>query len=186
MKAGEKIGENATKIRHGNMRKVEVIEKVSDSLILNTVQQDECQSREQALLKLYLRLRPGNPTNIKKANSFFEEKFFDKNRYRIGKVGRFRINRKLKAKTEKKHMTITCDDFIKAIQYIGMLRNNQGQIDDIDHLGNRRLRNIDEMIGDECRKGLLRMRKTVQERMCMKGYGDKVIRIVDLVNSKSR
>ncbi len=164
---------------------IEVIEQVRDTLILNTVAEDDCQSHEQALLKFYIRLRPGNPPNPEKAKAFFEEKFFDANRYRLGKVGRFRLNRKFEQSVDENEMTLRPEDFLNTMKYVMALRNNEGKIDDIDHLGNRRLRTIDELAGDEIRKGLLKLRKTVQERMSLKREADESLRIADLVNSKS-
>ena len=164
---------------------VEVIEDARDTLILNTLAEDDCQSHEQALLKFYMRLRPGNPPNKEKAKTFFAEKFFDSNRYRLGKVGRFRINRKFNQNINENEMTLRPEDFLNTMKYITGLRNNEGHVDDIDHLGNRRLRTIDELAADEIRKGLLKLRRTVQERMSMKRDVEQTLRIADLVNSKS-
>jgi len=132
-----------------------------------------------------MRLRPGNPPNKEKAKTFFAEKFFDSNRYRLGKVGRFRINRKFDQNIDENEMTLRPEDFLNTMKYITGLRNNEGHIDDIDHLGNRRLRTIDELAADEIRKGLLKLRRTVQERMSMKRDAEQTLRIADLVNSKS-
>ena len=164
---------------------VEVIEDVRDTLILNTLGEDDCESHEQALLKFYMRLRPGNPPNKDKAKTFFAEKFFDSNRYRLGRVGRFRINRTFDQSVDESEMTLRPEDFYKTMKYIMALRNNEGEVDDIDHLGNRRLRTIEELAADEIRKGLLKLRRTVQERMSMKRDGEQTLRIADLVNSKS-
>ncbi|MHC4507363.1 MAG: DNA-directed RNA polymerase subunit beta [Planctomycetota bacterium] len=164
---------------------LEVIENVRDTIILNTLAEDDCPSHEQALLKFYVRLRPGNPPNEEKARLFFAEKFFDSNRYRLGKVGRFRINRKFDQAVDEKEMTLRPEDFLNTMKYIVALRNNEGEVDDIDHLGNRRLRTIDELAADEVRKGLLKLRRTVQERMSMKRDSEEALRIADLVNSKS-
>jgi len=164
---------------------IEVIETARDTLILNTLAEDDCQSHEQSLLKFYMRLRPGNPPNKEKAKTFFAEKFFDSNRYRLGKVGRFRINRKFDQNIDENEMTLRPEDFLNTMKYIMGLRNNEGHVDDIDHLGNRRLRTIDELAADEIRKGLLKLRRTVQERMSMKREVEQTLRIADLVNSKS-
>ena len=164
---------------------IEVIENPRDTLILNTLAEDDCQSHEQALLKFYMRLRPGNPPNKEKAKTFFAEKFFDSNRYRLGRVGRFRINRKFEQNVDENEMTLRPEDFLNTMKYITGLRNNEGHVDDIDHLGNRRLRTIDELAADEIRKGLLKLRRTVQERMSMKRDAEQTLRIADLVNSKS-
>ncbi|UCG47186.1 MAG: DNA-directed RNA polymerase subunit beta [Phycisphaerales bacterium] len=164
---------------------IEVIDGVRDAIILNTLAEDDCQSHEQALLKFYMRLRPGNPPNEEKAKAFFAEKFFDSNRYRLGRVGRFRLNRKFEQTVDEDEMTLRPEDFLNTMKYIMALRNNEGEVDDIDHLGNRRLRTIDELAADEIRKGLLKLRKTVQERMSIKRDSEEPLRIADLVNSKS-
>jgi DNA-directed RNA polymerase subunit beta len=185
VKAGSQIGDKVSIIQESGIKKVEITDEVRDALILNTLAEDDCQNHEQALLKFYMRLRPGNPPNQEKAKAFFSEKFFDSNRYRLGKVGRFRLNRKFNQTVDEDEMTIRPEDFLNAVKYIVALRNNQGEIDDIDHLGNRRLRTIDELAADEIRKGLLKLRKTVQERMSIKGQSEEPLRIGDLVNSKS-
>ncbi|MHC4616231.1 MAG: DNA-directed RNA polymerase subunit beta [Planctomycetota bacterium] len=185
VKAGRLIGDKVSLIQQSRMKRIEVVEQPRDTLVLNTLAEDDCQSHEQALLKFYVRLRPGNPPNLEKAKTFFSEKFCDENRYRLGKVGRFRLNRKFEQSGDEKEMTLRPEDFLNAMKYIIALRNNEGTVDDIDHLGNRRLRTIDELAGDEIRKGLLKLRKTVQERMSIRRDTEEPLRIADLVNSKS-
>ena len=185
--AGTQIGDRISLVQQSNIKKVEVIEVVRDPILLNTVAEDDCQSHEQALLKFYMRLRPGNPPSEEKAKTFFQEKFFDSNRYRLGRVGRFRLNRKFEQAVDENEMTLRPEDFLNTMRYIVALRNNEGEVDDIDHLGNRRLRTIEELAGEEIRKGLLKLRKTIQERMAFKPRTDDAepMRIADLVNSKS-
>ena len=185
VEAGTQIGDRVSLVQQSKIKKVEVVEDVRDPIILNTLAEDDCQSHEQALLKFYMRLRPGNPPSEEKAKTFFEEKFFDSNRYRLGQVGRFRLNRKFEQAVNEGEMTLRSEDFLNTMKYIVALRNNEGEVDDIDHLGNRRLRTIEELAGDEIRKGLLKLRKTIQERMTFKPGTDEPIRIADLVNSKS-
>ena len=187
VKAGAQIGDKVSLIQQSEIKRIEVVEGTCDALVFNTLAEDDCKSHEQALLKFYVRLRPGNPANQEKANQFFNEKFFDVNRYRLGKVGRFRLNRKFGQNVGLTEMTLRAEDFINAVNYIIGLRNNKGEVDDIDHLGNRRLRTIDELAGGEIRKGLLKLRKTVQERMSTMKEGEQPLRlrIADLVNSKS-
>ncbi|MHC4123823.1 MAG: DNA-directed RNA polymerase subunit beta, partial [Planctomycetota bacterium] len=185
LKAGTQIGDRASLIKQSGIKEVEVVVKVSDAIILNTLADDDCESHEHALLKFYMRLRPGNPPNQEKAGIFFKEKFFDINRYRLGKVGRFRLNRKFGQDISETEMTLRAEDFLNTMKYVISLRNNEGEVDDIDHLGNRRLRTINELSGDEIRKGLLKLRKTVQERMSTRRDAEDVIRVADLVNSKS-
>jgi DNA-directed RNA polymerase subunit beta len=184
VEAGTQIGDRIGQIERSAIKKLEVIVKVADPLVLNTLAEDDCESHDEALLKLYSRLRPGNPPNVEKARTLFNEKFYDGDRYRLGRVGRFRLNRKFKQTVAENEMTLRPEDFLNTMKYIVGLRNSQGVIDDIDHLGNRRLRTIDELAADEIRKGLLKLRRTVQERMSMKDPKE-IERIADLVNSKS-
>jgi len=184
-KVAKKSKKKVKKSKKKSAAEIEVIEVARDTMILTTLGEDDCESHEQALLKFYMRLRPGNPPNAEKAKAFFAEKFFDSNRYRLGKVGRFRLNRKFGQSVSEDEMTLRPEDFLNTMKYITGLRNNEGAVDDIDHLGNRRLRTIDELAADEIRKGLLKLRKTVQERMSMKRDAEEAPRIADLVNSKS-
>jgi DNA-directed RNA polymerase subunit beta len=182
--AGGQIGEALTKVVSSPAKKLEVIEKVSDPLILNTLMEDASDSHENALLRIYMRLRPGNPPQLDKAKTLFKEKFYDDNRYRLGKVGRFRINRKFRQGVDEAEMTLRPEDFANTLRYILRLRRGEGVVDDIDHLGNRRLRTIDELATDELRKGFLKLRRTVQERMSLKDPTE-LTKIAELVNSKS-
>ncbi|MEE9311381.1 MAG: DNA-directed RNA polymerase subunit beta, partial [Planctomycetota bacterium] len=146
---------------------VEVIKDVSDPLILNSLQEDPTTDQEEALERIYLRLRPGNPVNKEKAANLFEEKFYDDTRYRLGRVGRFRLNRKFDMKVDEKQQSLLPDDVKCAIDYVLSLRSpgSGATVDDIDHLGNRRVKTIDELVCDELRKGFLKLKKNVQERM---------------------
>ena len=185
VEAGQKITKNAAElICTAGIKKVEVMSPPSSALITNSLAEDVTSSHEEALLRIYQRLRPGNPPQLEKARTLFQEKFYDVNRYRLGRVGRFRINRKLQLNVSEKEMTLRPDDLISAIKYLLSLFVSSGaQIDDIDHLGNRRLRTIDELASDELRKGFLKLRRTVQERMSLKDQEDMTPR--SLVNPKS-
>jgi len=157
---------------------------VTDPLIMNTLAEDKADSHKSALLKIYARLRPGNPPQEDKAKTLFQEKFFDENRYRLGRVGRFRINRKFDQNVPETVMTLRSEDLVNSLKYMFKLRSGEGYVDDIDHLGNRRLRTIDELASEELRKGFLKLRRTVQERMSLKDPNE-LGRIAELVNSKS-
>ncbi len=186
VEAGNKITKNTAEIVCScGVKKCEVIVPPKTPLIFNALQDDPTSSHEEALLRIYQRLRPGNPPALEKARNLFLEKFSDTNRYRLGRVGRFRINRKLKLKVSDKEMTLRPDDLIAAIAYLLMLADHEGgaDIDDIDHLGNRRLRTIDELACEELRKGFLKLRRTVQERMSLKDSEDMTPR--SLINPKS-
>ncbi len=185
VESGGQISDKVSVIQQSELKKVEVITEARDTIVLNTLAEDDCETHEQALLKFYVRLRPGNPPNQEKAGVFFAEKFFDANRYRLGKVGRFRLNRKFGQEVAEDEMTLRAEDFLNTMKYMLALRNNEGEIDDIDHLGNRRLRTIDELAADEIRKGLLKLRRTAQERMSIKRDAEETPRVADLINSKS-
>ncbi len=162
---------------------VKVLGQNRDPLILQSLQEDPTDDHESALLRIYQRLRPGNPAQLEKARELFNEKFFDTNRYRLGRVGRFRINRKFDQNVPEDRMTLDPIDYVNAIRYILNLRKGVGHVDDIDHLGNRRLRTIDELAADELRKGFLKLRRTVQDRMSLKEADDMTPR--SLINPKS-
>ena len=186
VEAGQKITKNAAEtICTAGVNKVEVIPAPKSSLIFNSLADDATSSHEEALLRIYQRLRPGNPPQLEKAKTLFDEKFYDVNRYRLGRVGRFRINRKLKLGVSEKEMTLRPEDLIASIAYLLKLSESAdgAEIDDIDHLGNRRLRTIDELASDELRKGFLKLRRTVQERMSLKDAADMTPR--SLINPKS-
>jgi DNA-directed RNA polymerase subunit beta len=151
----------------GKDRIIRIIPEVRDPLILNTLKEDLSKSHEDALIRIYQRLRPGNPAQLSKAKELFHEKFFNSNKYRLGRVGRFRINRKFSQTIPETELTLHKEDLINSIQYIMKLRANEGEIDDIDHLGNRRVRTIEELAGEELRKGFLKLKRTVQERMSL-------------------
>ncbi|MBU4398897.1 MAG: DNA-directed RNA polymerase subunit beta, partial [Planctomycetes bacterium] len=192
-RAGEIIVECAQKITKNlaetictsGLKQLELMDDPKNPLLLNALADDNTASHEEALLRIYQRLRPGNPPQLEKARILFHEKFYDTNRYRLGRVGRFRINRKLGLNIDESEMTLRPDDLISAIKYIVQLRAGEpgAEIDDIDHLGNRRLRTIDELASDELRKGFLKLRRTVQERMSLKDLEDMTPR--SLVNPKS-
>jgi DNA-directed RNA polymerase subunit beta len=182
-----------------SLKKVRVIQNPSDVLILNTVAEEKLEQFEAetrvraALLKVYSKLRPGNPPQVEKAKQLFTEKFFDENRYRLGRVGRFRINRKFDLNVPEDMMFLrarTSCASSSTCWTCGPTAPTQdgpsggGQVDDIDHLGNRRLRTLDELAVEELRKGFLKLRRTVQERMSVKDP-DELAKIADLVNSKS-
>ena len=149
----------------GKDRVVRILSDVPDPLILQTLKDDLSKNHEDALIRIYQRLRPGNPAQIAKAKELFHEKFFNASKYRLGRVGRFRINRKFDQNVPETEMTLHKEDVINSIQYILELRSGVGEVDDIDHLGNRRVRTIEELAGEELRKGFLKLKRTVQERM---------------------
>ncbi|MEM9369202.1 MAG: DNA-directed RNA polymerase subunit beta, partial [Planctomycetota bacterium] len=186
VEAGYKVtSELAETICGAGVKSVDAMDVPKVPLIFNTLAEDNTASHEEALLRIYQRLRPGNPPQLEKARTLFQEKFYDDNRYRLGKVGRFRLNRKLDLNVEESVMTLRPEDMIESIRYLIDLFDPESpaEIDDIDHLGNRRLRTIDELASEELRKGFLKLRRTVQERMSVKDAQDMSPR--SLINPKS-
>jgi len=184
LQSGQGIPESLVEtLVSSSLREVEVLKDVEDPLILNTLAEDPTDSHEAALLRIYRRLHPGSPPQIEKAKQFFQEKFFDTNRYRLGNVGRFRLNRKFEQNVPEDDMKIRPEDIVNALRYILKLRAGKGEIDDIDHLGNRRVRTIEELASDELRKGFLKLKRTVQERMSIKDVENMSPR--SLINSRT-
>ncbi|MBE6426988.1 MAG: DNA-directed RNA polymerase subunit beta [Planctomycetaceae bacterium] len=187
VESGQKITNNqAEEIRTSGLKEIEVMPYDSkNSLFMNTLAEDPSQSYEEALLRIYQRMRPGNPPQLDKAKKLFDEKFFDVNRYRLGRVGRFRMNRKFGLNVSEDVLTLQPEDLISAMKaMLGLYKGDpEYQVDDIDHLGNRRLRTIDELAADEIRKGFAKLRRTVTERMGVKDINEMEPRT--LVNQKS-
>ncbi|MDO5552690.1 MAG: DNA-directed RNA polymerase subunit beta [Planctomycetia bacterium] len=157
----------AEEICTAGIKSVEVMDGQRNKLLLNSLEEDKTKSHEEALMLIYKRLRPGNPPQLDKAKDLFREKFYDTNRYRLGRVGRFRMNRKLGMNVDLNEMVLNADDLVQAVLYLNRLwaGDTTVSVDDIDHLGNRRLRTIDELAADELRKGFLKLRRTAQDRL---------------------
>ena len=182
--AGETItDEQAQQLAEAGVTELEVVSGSPDMLVINTILDDKASDHRQAVKDLYGRLRPGTPFNFEKAKEMLWEKFYDPNRYRLGEVGRFRMNRKFNQNIPLEHQTLRPEDVIQAIKYVLKLRSGQGFVDDIDHLGNRRVRTIGELAEDEIRKGFLKMRRTVEERLNLKDPDEFTPR--SLINSKT-
>jgi DNA-directed RNA polymerase subunit beta len=177
----------AIEIAAGDLSEVEVIDADVadlDMLIINSLHEDPAvKSHEEALLKIYSRLRPGNPPQLDKARDLFHEKFFDVQRYRLGRVGRFRLNRKFDQDIGEDVQVLQPEDIVNSVKYLLDLRADKGEIDDIDNLGNRRVRTIAELAGEEFRKGLLKLRRTAQERMNLEN--PETVSPRTLINSKT-
>jgi len=144
----------------------DIIERFGDNQFLrNTLERDSTQSQEEGLVEIYKRLRPGEPPTIESARALLEGLFFDPRRYDLGQVGRYKLNKKLKLDESHDSRCLTPEDIIAVIDYFFKLMNGEGTVDDIDHLGNRRLRSVGELLQNQFRIGLARMERVVRERM---------------------
>ncbi|HUQ16500.1 MAG TPA: DNA-directed RNA polymerase subunit beta [Candidatus Saccharimonadales bacterium] len=133
--------------------------------IASTLDKDPAQNTNEGLVEVYKRLRPGDPPTIDNARNLVQSLFFNFRRYDLAKVGRYKLNRKLGLDLEMSQRTLTNDDLVKIVARIVELNNGKGKADDIDHLGNRRVRAVGELIQGQFRVGLLRMERVVRERM---------------------
>ncbi|ABV78695.1 DNA-directed RNA polymerase subunit beta [Rickettsia bellii OSU 85-389] len=159
-----------------------VINPQSGPYIRNTLFSDKNQDRESALFDIFRVLRPGEPANIEAAESLFYNLFFDPERYDLSEVGRIKMNSRLELNISDETTVLTTDDIKNILRVLVELKDRKGIIDDIDHLGNRRVRSVGELIENQFRIGLVRMEKSVVERM---SAGDiDTVMPHDLVNSK--
>ncbi len=146
----------------------EIIELLGDhEVIHDTLEKDNTENKEEALIELYKKLRPGEPPTIESANNLINSMFFDPKRYDLAEVGRYKINKKLGLDIDPSKRTLDKKDIIATVKYIVKLIDNEpdAQIDDIDHLGNRRLKTVGELLQNQFRIGLSRMERVVRERM---------------------
>ena len=133
--------------------------------IRNTLAIDRCRSREDALLEIYRVLRPGEPPTLETAEALFHSLFFDPERYDLSPVGRVKINMRLGFETEDSLRVLRTEDVVATVRTLIDIKDGRGEIDDIDHLGNRRVRSVGELMENQFRIGLLRMERAVRERM---------------------
>ncbi len=156
---------------------------LENKLIKNTLRKDNCHNEEEALTRIYQALRNGDPPSIEIARDFIDKLFFNPKRYDLGKVGRFKINQRLNLGISEETTTLTQEDFIAVISYLVALSEGQGEIDDIDHLGNRRIRSVCELVANQISLGLNRMARLIKERMSLQN--NEGLKIDDLVNSRT-
>ncbi|RJP35316.1 MAG: DNA-directed RNA polymerase subunit beta [Candidatus Omnitrophota bacterium] len=135
------------------------------NVIRNTLLKDNTNDKDSALAEIYQTLRPGEPPALKNAQTLFENLFLRPRRYDLSRVGRYRMNKKLGINIDIDNVTLTPDDIVAVIRYILKLNHGEGTSDDIDHLGNRRVRTIGELLENQIRAGLTRMERTIREKM---------------------
>src|SRR5262249_30660741 len=129
----------------------------------NTMLQDKISSPDEAIVEIYKRLRPGDPPTRETARTFFDNLFFNKDRYDLSKVGRLKLNHKLRLNAPLEQGTLRAEDILEVVRYLIDLKNGNGQVDDIDHLGNRRVRAVGELVENQYRIGLVRMERAIKE-----------------------
>jgi len=132
-----------------------------------TLDKDTTTTTEEALIEVYKRLRPGDPASASGGRTLLESRFFDEKRYDLGKVGRYKMNKKLGLSIPDTVKVLTLQDVVASIDYLVNLHYDDGAIDDIDHLGNRRIRSVGELIQNQFRVGLTRLERIVKERMTL-------------------
>lgn len=137
----------------------------ADASFRNTLVSDRITSQDEAILEIYKRLRPGDPPTIEPAKVLFDNLFFNPDRYDLSTVGRLKLNERLGLDLALEQRTLTKDDILKTVSYLLKLKNGQGEIDDIDHLGNRRVRAVGELLENQYRIGLLRIERAIRERL---------------------
>jgi DNA-directed RNA polymerase subunit beta len=153
-------------------------------LIKNTLLKDPTHSEGEALEQIYTLLRPGEAPNLETARQALERLFFHPKRYDLGRVGRYKINQRLKLHVAKDHTVLMEEDFIAIIRYLIELREGRGYTDDIDHLGNRRVRSVGELIANQFSVGLSRMARLIKERMSINNDPERIT-LDDLVNART-
>ncbi|MCK4622486.1 MAG: DNA-directed RNA polymerase subunit beta [Desulfuromonadales bacterium] len=152
------------------------------SYLSDTLKIDKVETAEDAIIEIFRRLRPGDPPTVKTATNLFESLFFNADRYDISAVGRLKLNHKLGLDNPLELSTLTKEDILEVVRYLIDLRNGKGTIDDIDHLGNRRVRAVGELLENQYRVGLVRMERAIKERMSLQDVDSLMPH--DLVNSK--
>jgi DNA-directed RNA polymerase subunit beta len=153
------------------------------AIIYNTLQKDPCNSEKEAVLHIYRQLRNAEPPDDATARDVIDKLFFSEKRYDLGEVGRYRINKKLNLNIEMNVQVLTKEDIIEIIKYLIKLVNSKTDVDDIDHLSNRRVRTVGEQMYNQFGVGLARMARTIRERMNVRD--NEVFTPIDLINSKT-
>jgi len=167
--AGEQLTtQSIDKLMNSSLKEITLIrqdEIEKDSTLVDTCRLDNTITIEDAYREVYTRVRPGDPATDATTRNFFQRMFFEASRYDFAPVGRYKINRKLGLDIDQETKTLTKEDVVATLQYLVKLRNGEGVLDDIDHLGNRRVRAVGELLSNQVRIGLVRMERTIRERM---------------------
>ena len=178
--------EHVEALKKARFKKLKVLaapEGSDPGVMENTLNKDPSEDEEEALTRIYNLLRPGDPPNIETARGLLERLFFNPKRYNLGDVGRYRINSRLDVGIPFESTILHVEDFTAIIRYLLLLRVGQGNTDDIDHLGNRRVRLVGELLANQFSIGLTRMSRTIRERMSLRD--DEQLTPHDLVNART-
>ena len=194
LEPGTELGSDEIRLlQRAGIEAVQVYRSASDGrggrpgespIVKNTIRKDPTKSEEDALNAIYSLLRPGEAPNVATARAALERVFFDPRRYDLGRVGRYKINQRLSLDIPQTETVLTREDFVSILGYLIELNDGRGRVDDIDHLGNRRVRTVGELIANQFSVGLSRMARLVKERMSISTDVDK-INIDDLVNART-
>jgi len=175
------------KIRKAEINKVNVFVasgRAESTLIKNTLAKDPTHSEKESLSQIYALLRPGDAPDAQTAKQALERLFFSPKRYDLGRVGRYKINQRLGMNMPADYTVLSKEDFVEIVRYLVELHEGRGHVDDIDHLGNRRIRSVGELIANQFSVGLSRMARLVKERMSINTDPEK-ISLDDLVNART-
>ncbi len=177
--------ETYTKLKSRGIKKVEVLyteDLLGGGSLRLTLSQDKLGGPDEAIVEIYRRLRPGDPPTMETATAFFNNLFFNPERYDLSRVGRLKLNHKLKLDLPLEQGTLRREDILEVVRYLLDLKEGRGQIDDIDHLGNRRVRAVGELVENQFRIGLVRMERAIKERMSLQDI--ETLMPQELVNYK--
>ncbi len=167
------------------VNKIRVVDTtVDDGIVIKCLKKDPSKNEEEALKDIYRRLRPGDPPTAANARALIKRLFFDAKRYDLGRVGRYKINQKLGIKGGDSRI-LTKEDLVAATKYLLRLKKGEGTLDDIDHLGSRRIRTVGELLANQCRVGLARTERLVKERMTLFDQSLESMSPQKLINPKA-
>jgi DNA-directed RNA polymerase subunit beta len=158
---------------------------IDEGAIIRALKKDPTRNEEEALKEIYKRLRPGEPPTTANAKALLKRLFFDPKRYDLGRVGRYKVNQKLGLKVDLDQRILESGDVVAATKYLVRLKRGVGVVDDIDHLGSRRVRTVGELLANQCRVGLSRTERLVRERMTMYDQSVDSITPQKLINPKA-
>ncbi len=166
--------------------KIRVVDtSVDEGVVIKCLKKDPTKNEEDALKDIYRRLRPGDPPTAANARALIKRLFFDPKRYDLGRVGRYKIIQKLGLKSSDDSRILTKEDLVAATKYLLRLKRGEGTLDDIDHLGSRRIRTVGELLANQCRVGLARTERLVKERMTLFDQGMDSMTPQKLINPKA-